>query len=695
MNNQRKKILFGINEFGYGGAEFMLKELLLNLDQTKFDIYVFVKYSKQETSIENELIANNINIRYFNCQKGFSIKFLYQCYTSLKKIRPSIIHTHLAIVLYFIPYILLHKCKCFHTVHSTPDKETSKIKLALKLLNSKVILIGISETIAKMIKSYYKVKYKVPIIYNPVNLEKFLDIPFNRDEKIVTCIIVARLVPVKNHELLLKAFRQVLKSYENIQLYIVGDGPLKQILTQYTYDLNINQKVFFYGQRDDIPHLLKTADIFILCSTYEGLPLSILEAMAAGLPIIATDVGGVGDIVKDNGILVANNNVEELSEAILDLAKNTDKRKQMEVNSLNSVNKYDSSIMTKSHEELYLSDSLSCIFLQPNLKYSQIKKDLISIIVPVYNTEKHLREALDSILAQTYQNWEAIIINDGSKDNSAKICEEYITKDPRFIYINKKDNEGLLLARKTGLENSSGEYIANLDSDDYYLPQFLEKMIDKIHENDFVWCNFNNDNTKYSNSLADDRLTNCLNIATIYKGSLCNKLIRRDIYEKVLFPDKHLINGEDYIQTLSILYHSNRAQFVSDTHYFYRRDNISTSRPSNSDMSIFYARSTFGGIIFYLIACHLLGDKNGKRFFGEIAVFYFQLYFLLSKEEITKQKLGYVKQYVPAFGEGLKFIKVESFKRKIWKLTLHLACKGITLPFQTYYKMQKRRNALK
>lgn len=89
----------------------------------------------------------------------------------------------------------------------------------------------------------------------------------------------------------------------------------------------------------------------------------------------------------------------------------------------------------------------------------------ISIIVPVYNVEKYLKVCLDSIKNQTYNNFEVIMINDGSTDKSKKICEEY-TKDARFILINQ-NNQGLSGARNTGLKNITGEYVLFIDSDDW------------------------------------------------------------------------------------------------------------------------------------------------------------------------------------------------------------------------------------
>ncbi|MDR2593981.1 MAG: glycosyltransferase [Fibromonadaceae bacterium] len=350
MEKKRKKIVFGISRFVYGGAEFMLKELILNLDKELFDIYVITKYGDNGTEIERVLKENNIKIIYSNSKRKFSLEFLFKCYLELSRIKPDITHTHLGIIIYFLPYIYLNKCKCFHTVHNIPKKEGKKIYKFF--YRKKVKPIGISETIAQMIREFYNIKYSIPVIYNPVNLSKFKEIVPAKCDNIITLIIVARLYPQKNHKLLLEVFSKVVK--ENVQLKIVGDGPMKNELIEYANNLGISKKVEFLGQRDDIPYLLKSSDIFVLSSLWEGLPLSVLEAMAARLPIISTDVGGVKDIVKDNGILVESGNAEKLCEAIIKLVDDSTLREEMGKKSLEYAKLYDSSVMAKKHTELYL-----------------------------------------------------------------------------------------------------------------------------------------------------------------------------------------------------------------------------------------------------------------------------------------------------------------------------------------------------
>ena len=223
-------------------------------------------------------------------------------------------------------------------------------------------------------------------------------------------------------------------------------------------------------------------------------------------------------------------------------------------------------------------------YTKPTL-VKDIQKGLISIIIPIYNTEEaHLRECLDSVLAQTFTNWEAILVNDGSTNDAGKIVDEYSEKDSRFIAIHKK-NAGTLLARKTGLENSSGEFIANIDHDDTYFPKFLEKMYDKIKETnaDFVWCNHGNkDNIALTENYYIFGANASENVANLFyrsKGidySLWNKLIKREIYANVRFPNANITMGEDSIQLLQIIHSSMSAAFISDSLYFHRNGGCSS-----------------------------------------------------------------------------------------------------------------------
>ena len=115
------------------------------------------------------------------------------------------------------------------------------------------------------------------------------------------------------------------------------------------------------------------------------------------------------------------------------------------------------------------------------------KNSLVSIITPSYNSAKFISQTIDSVLAQTYQNWEMIIVDDVSKDNSVEIIEEYIKKDLRIKLIKLQKNSGAAMARNKALDEAVGKYIAFLDSDDLWLPNKLEKQLEFMQKNSFAF----------------------------------------------------------------------------------------------------------------------------------------------------------------------------------------------------------------
>ncbi|HOT22718.1 MAG TPA: glycosyltransferase family 2 protein [Sedimentibacter sp.] len=110
-------------------------------------------------------------------------------------------------------------------------------------------------------------------------------------------------------------------------------------------------------------------------------------------------------------------------------------------------------------------------------------EDLISIIMPAYNCEKYVEEAINSVLAQSYRNWELIVIDDGSVDNTRNIITEYLQNDFRISLLSNEKNIGVSAARNRGIDFAKGKWIAFLDSDDMWTPYKLEKQIEAVEEN--------------------------------------------------------------------------------------------------------------------------------------------------------------------------------------------------------------------
>lgn len=142
---------------------------------------------------------------------------------------------------------------------------------------------------------------------------------------------IARMVPLKNHKFLITIFKELLKDFSKLKLVLVGGGSLKRELEVYSEEIGLSNSVIFLGERKDIAELLTTFDLFILPSLTEGISITLLEAMAAGIPVVASEVGGNSEIIenKKTGLLIPVNNSLKWVETIESTVINDDMRKNL------------------------------------------------------------------------------------------------------------------------------------------------------------------------------------------------------------------------------------------------------------------------------------------------------------------------------------------------------------------------------
>lgn len=201
---------------------------------------------------------------------------------------------------------------------------------------------------------------------------------------------------------------------------------------------------------------------------------------------------------------------------------------------------------------------------------------LISIICPVYNAEAYLNKCIDSIISQTYINWELILVDDGSSDNSGDICESYANSDTRIRVIHKK-NEGVSAARQTGLDAANGEYVIHVDPDDWAEPRMLEDLYAKAKEDDFdmVICDFYRDDDMIATRVGQQPFS--LEPSAVLKelfghlhGSCWNKLVKKDCFIKynVRFP-ANVNYCEDVCVNVQLLLHDIKIAYLPEAYYHY------------------------------------------------------------------------------------------------------------------------------
>jgi len=232
--------------------------------------------------------------------------------------------------------------------------------------------------------------------------------------------------------------------------------------------------------------------------------------------------------------------------------------------------------------------------------------DTISLIIPVYNMEVHLRRCLESIIDQTYKNIEIILINDGSKDNTLKICKEYLALDKRIKVIDKV-NEGVSVARNYGLEAATGDYIGFIDPDDWIEPNMYESMLETIKSNNcnIAFCNYYKDN-KFNSSqktfkfkkdvlgkldIIDELIGNMIGIEDILPryynvmGCVWRCLYKREFIEKYQLRFKPGITiMEDLIFTIEALIYCDKVCIDHNVLYHYMQNKTSSLHKYNKKM---------------------------------------------------------------------------------------------------------------
>ncbi|MBD5396185.1 MAG: glycosyltransferase family 2 protein [Lachnospiraceae bacterium] len=222
-------------------------------------------------------------------------------------------------------------------------------------------------------------------------------------------------------------------------------------------------------------------------------------------------------------------------------------------------------------------------------------KLLISVIIPVYNVHLYLRQCLDSVILQTYQNLEIILVDDGSTDESGIICDEYAKKDMRIKVIHQV-NEGQASARNHGLQYARGEYITYIDSDDYVANNYIECMITMAEEfkADLVHCcmekfwkhrnekgiseNFNIKVYTASEALNEYCYQNR------FMPSPCCKLIHISLIENIKFPVN--MGYEDAATMYKVIGNAKKIVFMQKVMYYYRQHNMSTMHAGFSDKKV-------------------------------------------------------------------------------------------------------------
>ncbi|MBV5315067.1 MAG: glycosyltransferase [Prolixibacteraceae bacterium] len=271
---------------------------------------------------------------------------------------------------------------------------------------------------------------------------------------------------------------------------------------------------------------------------------------------------------------------------------------------------------------------------------------LISVIVPIYKVEPYLKRCVDSILSQTYQNLEIILVDDGSPDNCGQICDDLAKTDSRIKVIHKP-NGGLSDARNAGLEIAKGELIGFVDSDDFIHPDMYKDLLDQIKKNnaDIAQCSFirvTGDEKIPSNEPENLRIVSNLEALEYIYTPYCvdfivawNKLYKKELFKDLRFPKSKI--HEDEFTTYKLFYRSKKIALIDRKYYYYFQSPNSIIRSSFSVKKLDYAEAMEERIAFFkenkLDAFYALAQKKYALW---LLNFYYRNYKAINKSTEVK-----------------------------------------------------------
>ncbi|MGI9424895.1 MAG: glycosyltransferase [Hyphomicrobiaceae bacterium] len=365
MKRQSEKavrVLFVVRSLHVGGMERMVIELAAGLNPTHYQVRFCT--IEDPGQLADHLQSAGILLDALNKPPGLRLGYVRRLRAILDAWRPDIIHTHNDTGHFYASLANVgrgSKARLLHTKHGRgdPDDRKSVIRNWLSSRLSDVV-IAVSDDVEKICREVEKVPAgKVRTIINGIKLDPYLSL--KREGPASGAILfghVGRLSEVKNQRLLIEAFAIVHRQLPQSRLAIAGDGPLRSELEEQTRTLGIASSVDFLGYRSDVAAVLSDIDVFLLSSQSEGTPLVVIEAMAAGIPVIATDVGGLSEMLKDRqtGMLVPPGDARSLANRMLELASDKEKRYRLgERGRENAKAHYSLERMIRDYSEIYES----------------------------------------------------------------------------------------------------------------------------------------------------------------------------------------------------------------------------------------------------------------------------------------------------------------------------------------------------
>ena len=318
-------------------------------------------------SLEPKFAEIDVKVHRLVKGEGFDPGLATRISSFLKEHRPDIVHTHnSAPWIYAAPVAAIHRTPVVHTQHSHVEVAQRGLLWMERIAACfTTAVVADSEEVGGFLRNRQRIG-RTLVVPNGVDTNRFS--PGDEEDRTalrgelgvepstIVAICVARLSPEKGHAFLLDAVAQAVDRGADLHLVLVGDGEERPVLVDRASASPLDDRVTFLGDREDVPELLRGSDLFVLGSRSEGMPLAILEAMSAGLPCVATDVGGVAETIVDGetGLLAPSGDADRFSSALLAASRDSSLRAGMRAKArARAVSRFSIEAMADRYARLY------------------------------------------------------------------------------------------------------------------------------------------------------------------------------------------------------------------------------------------------------------------------------------------------------------------------------------------------------
>lgn len=365
------KIVHVIPTLGEGGAARLTMNLAIYQCSVGHDVKILTLFSPRPGSLDgpmaNYLQHRGIKTYFLGKRLGLDITMFRKLDSFVRGFKPHVLHTHGSGLRYSLLAILGRRASAYvHTIHTIAQYEAKgRLDRILRhaLFHRFVSPVSISRAVTKSITSLYGRAPRAEIVNAiPVKEYQFNEeqrrawrrkAGFSPDDVLFVC--VAMLRKEKNHDLLLDAFAQGVVKQEKAHLLLVGDGEMRSHIEAKIDSLGLRARVHLLGYRTDVFEILSASDVFVLASAYEGSPLAVMEAMAAGRPVVAPAVGGLPELVVDGetGMLVESGSTRQMAKALNRLASDRSLREYFGQRAAEQAKRFDLPVMGEAYDRLY------------------------------------------------------------------------------------------------------------------------------------------------------------------------------------------------------------------------------------------------------------------------------------------------------------------------------------------------------